>query len=171
MGEKETATAEALQSTERQTQQSSFGDRAQHPRETGSGMATGRTAGGVTHEDDWDKQGLVTGGGDGGPEPAEGAIIKSKSNITNNREASGGDEGGPEPAAETIIKSKSNITNNREGQPDDEGLPDPAAINLNTSRSGIYRTAVPGAGGGEPGLAIGDQGAVEDKNGPPRPKK
>lgn len=38
------------------------------------------------------------------PPPAAATVVKSKSNITNNR------------AASTIVKSKSNITNNRTGR-------------------------------------------------------
>jgi hypothetical protein len=50
--------------------------------------------------------------------PAEAAIVKSKSNITNNRSGrtgagSGGDAPTPSPADAAVVKSKSNITNNR----------------------------------------------------------
>jgi hypothetical protein len=58
---------------------------------------------------------LTDGGTGAGPEPADGAIVKSKSNISNNREAAeAGNGAGPEPADGAIVKSKSNISNNRE---------------------------------------------------------
>ena len=92
---------------------------------------------------------------DHGPGSEETPIIKSKSNITNNREGAPDDPDGltrasnlnlsksnidreaggsdPEPAEGAIVKSKSNITNNREtaggpGQPEE-------SINLNSSKS------------------------------------
>jgi|KBSSwiStaDraftv2_1062776.scaffolds.fasta_scaffold2071847_2 hypothetical protein len=48
------------------------------------------------------------GGFEAGPEPEDAAVVKSKSNITNNREEAGGGEG-PEPAeASNLNLSKSN---------------------------------------------------------------
>jgi hypothetical protein len=43
------------------------------------------------------------GGFEAGPEPEETAVVKSKSNITNNREEAGA--GGPEPAEATNLNS------------------------------------------------------------------
>jgi len=137
VGEKERGT---LEEEERQTQQSSFGERAAQPRDKGSQ----REGGGVTHEDTWTGQRLAAedAGGGGAPD-AESAILKSRSNIRNNREAA----------------------------PDDgDGTPDPAeSINLNSSRSNVYRTSGHNDAGEEAGLAIGDQGAVEPEK-KPRPK-
>jgi hypothetical protein len=49
------------------------------------------------------------------------AVVKSKSNITNNREAAPADSNGNsgDRAAGAVVKSKSNITNNREAAPAD----------------------------------------------------
>jgi hypothetical protein len=51
---------------------------------------------------------------------AAGAVVKSKSNITNNREAGQADssDSSSAKAAGAVVKSKSNITNNREAQTD-----------------------------------------------------
>ena len=153
MGEKERG---ALEEGERQTQQSSFGDRAARPREAGSQ----REGGGISHEDDWGNQKAAGGkptkdqvamdreAGDGeGVPDAEGGISKSRSNVCNNPVAATGggaaDEGG--------------------------GSPEAMASNLNLSKSNINRLGGHNDAGDEPGLAIGDQGAVEPEH-RPRPK-
>jgi hypothetical protein len=74
-------------------------------KETMNASDVGRTGSGAT---------AVGGSADpSGPEPAEIAIVKSKSNITNNREAEGSGEpgGGPDEPAESINlnSSRSNI--------------------------------------------------------------
>jgi hypothetical protein len=49
---------------------------------------------------------------------AAGAVVKSKSNITNNREAGSAESNGSSNER-GVVKSKSNITNNREAAPSD----------------------------------------------------
>ena len=162
MGEKERG---ALEEEQRQTQQASFGERAARPREAGAQ----RAGGGVMHEDTWTGQRLSAEDEDGGvaPDAAESAIVKSRSNVKNNREAGPDDgydapgEGGPLEAT-NLNSSRSNVY--RTAGPDDGGGDAGFAIN----EPGVGREAGPDDGGGEAGLAIGDQGAVEEKK--PRPK-
>ena len=87
---------------------------------------------------------------DGGvPTPSEGAIVKSKSNISNNRESAPGEGGGGQPGIAIGDPGvNGNIT-----PAEDEGsvTPNPIeAANLNLSKSNINRDAQPGDGGTPP---------------------
>ena len=100
--------------------------------------------------DDWTAPAAVAAGGDGStPVPSEGAIVKSKSNISNNRESAPGEGGGGQPGIAIGDPGvNGNIT-----PAEDEGsvTPNPIeAANLNLSKSNINRDAQPGDGGTPP---------------------
>lgn len=87
---------------------------------------------------------------DGGvPTPSEGAIVKSKSNISNNRESAPGDGGGGQPG---IAIGDPGVNGNIAPAEDEGGgTSNPIeASNLNLSKSNINRDAQPGAGGAPP---------------------
>jgi hypothetical protein len=82
-------------------------------REASSGQATGRTDGGVTHEDTWDRQSRVATGdvtGDG----AAGRLnaLPPGEPVPSTIEVATGDVTGDGAAEAAVVKSKSNITNN-----------------------------------------------------------
>jgi hypothetical protein len=104
--------------------------------------AGGAGAGKTSGTDDWNPPAGLAGGGSGDPAEATN-LNSSKSNVARTAGQAGGPPG-PGPVEST---------------------------NLNSSRSNIYRQGGPGDTG-DPGgseLAIGDQGAVEEKQNPHHP--
>jgi hypothetical protein len=105
--------AEMRESPTRQSLGREAGSGMATGREDATGKATGRAEGGVTHEDSWDQQGRVATGdvtGDGSPDARLNALPPGEPTTSTIHGATGDDDGGPADAA--IIKSKSNITNN-----------------------------------------------------------
>jgi len=100
--------------------------------------------------DDWTAPAAVAAGGGGStPVPSDGAVVKSKSNISNNRESAPGEGGGGEPG---IAIGDPGVNGNIAPAEDEGGgTPNPIeASNLNLSKSNINRDAQPGAGGAPP---------------------
>ena len=97
--------------------------------------------------------------GDGMPDAAAAAVVKSKSNITNNREESPGNELDPAAMSTNLHSSKSNVYRSASGTGDNDGdasaggEPEAMASNLNSSKSNIDRSASGDDGGGLPGSA------------------
>ncbi len=101
----------------------------------------------TTANDDWTAPAGVAPGGGSTPVPADGAVVKSKSNITNNRESAPGDGGQP-----GIAIGDPGVNGNIAPSEDEGGsTPTPVeASNLNLSKSNINRNAQPGDGGTPP---------------------
>ena len=97
--------------------------------------------------DDWTAPAaLAAGGGESTPAPSDGAVVKSKSNISNNRESAPGEGGGGQPG---IAIGDPGVNGNiMPAEDEGGGTPNPVETsNLNLSKSNINRAAQPGDGG------------------------
>lgn len=97
--------------------------------------------------DDWTAPADVAAAGGGStPVPSESAVVKSKSNISNNRESAPGEGSSGQPGM--AIGDPGVNGNIAPVEENDDGTPSPLeASNLNLSKSNINRAAQPGDGG------------------------